>query len=47
MTPGRLDGLTKELIALAVSATNGCTYCIRSQRLQRASSAWTTARSAS
>ena len=30
MTPGRLDGLTKELIALAVSATNGCTYCIRS-----------------
>jgi AhpD family alkylhydroperoxidase len=30
MQPGRLDGLTKELIALAVSATNGCTYCIRS-----------------
>ncbi|MGH6944013.1 MAG: carboxymuconolactone decarboxylase family protein, partial [Geminicoccaceae bacterium] len=30
MTPGRLDGLTKEMIALAVSATNGCTYCIRS-----------------
>ena len=30
MTPGRLDALTKELIALAVSATNGCTYCIRS-----------------
>ena len=25
-----LDALTKEMIALAVSATNGCTYCIRS-----------------
>jgi AhpD family alkylhydroperoxidase len=30
MRPGRLDSLTKEIIALAVSATNGCTYCIRS-----------------
>ena len=30
MQPGRLDSLTKEMIALAVSATNGCTYCIRS-----------------
>ncbi len=30
MQPGRLDGLTKELLAIAVSATNGCTYCIRS-----------------
>ena len=30
MTPGRIDGLTKEMIALAVSATNGCEYCIRS-----------------
>ncbi len=30
MQPGHLDGLTKEMIALAVSATNGCTYCIRS-----------------
>jgi AhpD family alkylhydroperoxidase len=30
MRPGRLDAITKELIALAVSATNGCTYCIRS-----------------
>jgi AhpD family alkylhydroperoxidase len=30
MQPGRLDMLTKEMIALAVSATNGCTYCIRS-----------------
>lgn len=30
MTPGRIDRLTKEMIALAVSATNGCEYCIRS-----------------
>ena len=30
MQPGRLDALTKEMVALAVSATNGCTYCIRS-----------------
>ena len=27
---GRLDALTKEMVALAVSATNACTYCIRS-----------------
>jgi uncharacterized peroxidase-related enzyme len=30
MRPGRLDMLTKEIIALAVSITNGCTYCINS-----------------
>ena len=30
MAPGALDPLTKEMIALAVSATNGCEYCIRS-----------------
>ncbi len=30
MRPGALDMLTKEMVALAVSATNGCTYCIRS-----------------
>ena len=30
MAPGALDPLTKELIYLAVSATNGCEYCIRS-----------------
>jgi AhpD family alkylhydroperoxidase len=30
MRPGRLDMLTKEIIALAVSATNGCDYCINS-----------------
>jgi AhpD family alkylhydroperoxidase len=26
----KLDPLTRELIALAVSATNGCSYCINS-----------------
>ncbi|MBL8793081.1 MAG: carboxymuconolactone decarboxylase family protein [Planctomycetia bacterium] len=30
MQPGKLDMLTKEIIALAVSATNGCRYCINS-----------------
>ena len=30
MRPGKLDLLTKEIIALAVSATNGCNYCINS-----------------
>lgn len=30
MRPGKLDLLTKEIIALAVSATNGCAYCINS-----------------
>ena len=28
MRPGRLDPLTKELIYVAVSATNNCEYCI-------------------
>ncbi len=28
MAPGRLDALTKEMIAIAVSATNNCEYCI-------------------
>lgn len=27
MRPGALDALTKELIYIAVSATNGCEYC--------------------
>ena len=27
---GRLDPLTREIIALAVSATNGCAYCVHS-----------------
>jgi AhpD family alkylhydroperoxidase len=30
MAPGALDPLTKELIYIAVSATNGCEYCIGS-----------------
>jgi len=30
MRPGKVDQLTKEIIALAVSATNGCNYCINS-----------------
>ncbi len=28
MKPGKLDMLTKEIIAIAVSITNGCNYCI-------------------
>lgn len=30
MAPGALDPLVKELIYIAVSATNGCEYCIAS-----------------
>ena len=30
MAPGELDALTKELLYLAVSATNQCGYCIAS-----------------
>ena len=30
MGPGALDPLTKEMIYVAVSATNGCGYCIAS-----------------
>jgi AhpD family alkylhydroperoxidase len=30
MAPGALDPLTKEMIYIAVSVTNGCTYCINS-----------------
>jgi len=30
MAPGALDPLTKEMLYLAVSATNGCDYCIAS-----------------
>src|SRR6266852_6955106 len=30
MKPGKVDSLTKEFIALAVSATNSCRYCINS-----------------
>ena len=30
MQPGALDALTKELIYIAVSASNSCTYCVHS-----------------
>lgn len=30
MAPGAMDSLTKELIYVAVSASNGCEYCIHS-----------------
>jgi AhpD family alkylhydroperoxidase len=30
MAPGELDALTKELIYVAVSVSNGCEYCIAS-----------------
>jgi AhpD family alkylhydroperoxidase len=30
MQPGRVDLLTKEIIALAVSVTNSCRYCVNS-----------------
>jgi AhpD family alkylhydroperoxidase len=30
MAPGALDALTKEMIYVAVSVTNGCDYCIAS-----------------
>ena len=30
MAPGELDALTKEMVYIAVSVTNGCDYCIQS-----------------
>lgn len=30
MAPGALDPLTKELVYVAVSTTNGCSYCVHS-----------------
>src|SRR4051794_35422351 len=30
MRPGKVDLLTKEVVALAVSVTNSCRYCINS-----------------
>ena len=32
MSPGALDPLTKQLIYIAVSATNSCAYCIASHK---------------
>src|SRR2546430_13545786 len=33
MAPGALDALTKEMVYLAVSATNQCGYCIGSHKI--------------
>ncbi len=30
MAPGSLDALTKQMLYIAVSATNGCPYCVAS-----------------
>ena len=30
MAPGHIDALTKEMLYIAVSVTNGCQYCINS-----------------
>jgi AhpD family alkylhydroperoxidase len=30
MAPGALDPLTKEMLYIAVSVTNGCEYCVHS-----------------
>lgn len=30
MAPGEIDAVTKEMIYIAVSATNGCKYCVNS-----------------
>jgi alkylhydroperoxidase family enzyme len=42
MAPGALDPVTKEMIYLAVSVSNGCGYCIASTPPARARPAWTT-----
>lgn len=34
MTPGELSPLVKEMIYVAVSASNGCSYCIHSHTAQ-------------
>lgn len=43
MGPGALDSLTKELIYIAVSATNNCAYCIRSHAASAVSKGMTDA----
>ena len=43
MGPGALDSLTKELIYIAVSATNNCAYCIRSYTASASSKGMTDA----
>lgn len=34
MAPGALDPLTKEMIYMAISMSNGCDYCIKSHTAQ-------------
>ncbi|HSZ18365.1 MAG TPA: carboxymuconolactone decarboxylase family protein [Candidatus Acidoferrum sp.] len=41
MAPGALDALTKELIYIAVSATNQCPYCIASHTVSAESKGMT------
>jgi AhpD family alkylhydroperoxidase len=41
MAPGALDPLTKELIYIAVSVTNGCEYCVASHTAAAASKGMT------
>jgi AhpD family alkylhydroperoxidase len=43
MGPGALDSLTKELIYIAVSATNNCAYCIRTHSASASSKGMTDA----
>src|SRR6187399_323300 len=43
MAPGTLDQLTKELIYVAVSVTNGCGYCIASHSAAAAKAGMTDA----
>ena len=43
MQPGALDALSKELIYLAVSISNGCTYCIASHEAAARKKGMTTA----
>ena len=43
MGPGALDSLTKEMIYIAVSATNNCAYCIRSHSASASSKGMTDA----
>ena len=40
MAPGSLDPLTKEMVYLAVSVTNGCAYCRRSRLVIKSKKHW-------
>jgi AhpD family alkylhydroperoxidase len=43
MAPGALDPLTKELLYIAVSVTNGCAYCVASHTAAARAKGMTTA----